>query len=101
MGETVVGWFFSASHRDIVRGGELHGHTYEVRVAFDANPPRDALALQAKLRLTLEAAFDHKTLPDDLSRAEQMAEALANLLGDCLWVEVWRPAERLGARWCT
>lgn len=98
-GETIVGWYFSASHRDLIRGGDLHGHTYEVRAAFPAHPTRDALALQEKLRRTLEAAFDHKTLPDELSRAEQIAEALANLLGDCLWVEVSRPTERLSARW--
>jgi len=90
---TGVGWTFCASHRDPIRQ-ELHGHSYEVIAWFKAGP--DALVLQAKLRMALEA-FDHKTLPDELTRAEALAGALMHLL-EAEGVEVNRPLERLYAK---
>ncbi len=92
---TGVGWYFSASHRDDVRKA-LHGHSYEVTAWFDHSPPRDAMVLQAKLRMVLEA-FDHKTLPDELTRAEAMAGAIMHLTEAC-GVELARPLERLYAK---
>jgi len=92
---TGVGWFFSASHRDPVRK-ELHGHSYEVMCWFRADPPRDAVVLQEGLKVAL-LAFDHKTLPDELSRAEDLAAAIMHLMG-CEGVEISRPVERLRAK---
>lgn len=91
-----VGWHFSASHRDVVRK-ELHGHSYEIIAWFPADPPRDAIALQETLKGALRA-FDHQTLPDHLSRAEDLAVAVMGLLGDCVGVDISRPSERLFAR---
>ena len=92
---TGVGWYFSASHRDPVRK-ELHGHSYEVVCWFDASPPRDAVVLQEKLRVVL-TAWDHTTLPDDLSRAEDLAAAIMHVM-DCDGVSISRPVERLHAK---
>lgn len=89
-----VGWFFSASHNDPVRR-ELHGHSYEAVCWFDSQPPRDAVVLQERLKVIL-AAWDHTTLPPELSRAEAMATALMQLM-DCQGVEINRPVERLFA----
>jgi 6-pyruvoyl-tetrahydropterin synthase len=88
-----AGWHFSASHHDQIRN-ETHGHSYEVMVGWPAMPPRDALVLQAKLKVVL-SSFDHKTLPREMSRAEQIAHAIIGLLGDCTVVEISRPVERL------
>ncbi len=92
---TGVGWYFSASHRDPVRR-EVHGHSYEVVCWFDASPPRDAVVLQEALKVALRA-FDHKTLSDDLSRAEDLAAAIMHLMG-CEGVHISRPVERLHAK---
>ena len=89
-----VGWFFSASHRDPVRR-EVHGHSYEVVCWFDADG-RDAVVLQEKLRVIL-TAWDHTTLPDDLSRAEDLAAAIMHVM-DCEGVHISRPVERLHAK---
>ncbi len=91
---TWAGWYFSASHYDVVRQ-ELHGHSYEVRAAWPLEPPRDALCLQLTLRDALKG-FDHKTLPPELSRAEDIAKAIGGLLDGCVRVAIWRPVERLG-----
>lgn len=92
---TGVGWYFSASHHDPVRQ-ELHGHSYEVVCWFAADSHRDAVVLQEKLKVVL-TAFDHKTLPDELSRAEDLAAAIMHLM-DCQGVEISRPVERLHAK---
>lgn len=94
-GLTGVGWTFSASHRDLVRQ-ELHGHSYEVTAWFDHKPPRDALVLQEHLKHVL-TAFDHKTLPDEMTRGETLAAAIMHLV-DAVGVEVRRPLERLYAK---
>ena len=93
-GLTGVGWFFSASHRDPVRQ-ELHGHSYEVTCWYEADG-RDAVVLQEGLKVAL-LAFDHKTLPEELARAENMAAAIMHLMG-CEGVEISRPVERLRAK---
>lgn len=93
---TGAGWHFSASHYDNVRQ-ELHGHSYEVVAWFRADPPRDAVVLQETLKAVL-TGFDHKTLPPELSRAEDIARAVMSLLVDCVGVDVSRPVERLYAR---
>lgn len=90
---TWAGWHFAASHFDEIRQA-VHGHTYEVMVGWPASPARDAVVLQQKLRVVL-SAFDHKTLPAELSRAEDIAQAIIGLIGDCLVVEILRPSERL------
>lgn len=94
---TGAGWYFSASHHDAVRR-ETHGHSYEVVAWFPASPPRDAVVLQETLKGAL-IAFDHKTLPDNLSRAEDLAAAIGGLIGDCVGVDISRPVERIHARW--
>ena len=91
-----VGWYFSASHRDVVRK-ELHGHDYEVWAWFPAEPPRDAVALQETLKVAL-SAFDHKTLSDNLSRAEDLAAAIQGLLDGCIGVDIHRPVQRQRVR---
>lgn len=93
-GMTGVGWYFSASHRDPVRQ-EVHGHSYEVVCWFDADG-QDAVVLQQKLRVVL-TAWDHTTLPDELSRAEDLASAIMHVMG-CEGVHISRPVERLHAK---
>jgi 6-pyruvoyl-tetrahydropterin synthase len=90
---TGAGWYFSASHRDPIRN-ELHGHSYEVMVYWPAQPPRDAMVLQWTLRDVLKG-FDHKTLPDTMTRAEDIAHAIGSLIDGCVRVDVSRPTERL------
>ena len=90
---TGAGWYFSASHFDQVRQ-ELHGHSYEVMAYWPAAPYRDARVLQETLKDVLKG-FDHKTLPEALSRAEDMAAAIGGLITDCVRVRLWRPVERL------
>lgn len=91
---TGAGWYFSASHNDPVRK-ELHGHSYEVMAWWPVAPHRDALCLQLTLRDVLKG-FDHKTLPPELSRAEDIARAIGGLMDGCVRVDIKRPAERLG-----
>ncbi len=89
-----VGGTFSASHNDPVRKA-LHGHSYAVTCWFVADG-RDATVLQEKLRVVL-TAWDHTTLPDDLSRAEDLAAAIMHVM-DCEGVDISRPLEMLHAR---
>jgi len=89
-----VGWFFSASHTDPIRQ-QLHGHSYEVICWFELDAPRDAVILQERLK-AIVGAFDHTTLPPELSRAEDMAAAIMRLM-DCDGVTIGRPLERLYA----
>jgi 6-pyruvoyl-tetrahydropterin synthase len=94
---TGAGWYFSASHRDPVRN-ELHGHSYEVMVYWPAVPPRDALVLQEMVKAVLVHGFDHKTLPDEITRAEQLARQIGGLLPDAVRVDISRPSERLACQ---
>lgn len=91
---TGAGWHFSASHRDPVRQ-ELHGHSYEVMVYWPADPPRDAMVLQEMVKEVVKARYDHKTLPDDITRAEQIAREIGSLLTGVVRVDISRPSERL------
>ncbi len=93
IGLTGAGWYFSASHFDPIRK-ELHGHSYEVTVYWPSEPPRDAMVLQWTLREVLKG-FDHKTLPDTMTRAEDIAKAIGSLIDGCVRVDISRPAERL------
>jgi len=98
MGESLTGagWYFSASHRDPVRK-ELHGHSYEVVCWWPAEPPRDAMVLQERVKTVLKASFDHKTLPDEITRAEDVGRAVGVLLDGCVRVNISRQSERLHA----
>jgi 6-pyruvoyl-tetrahydropterin synthase len=91
---TGAGWYFSASHRDPVRQ-EIHGHSYEVMCWWPAALGHDAMDLQEIVKRVLQAGFDHKTLPDDITRAEDIARAIGGLITDCVRVDVKRPSERL------
>lgn len=91
---TGAGWYFSASHFDNVRQ-EVHGHSYEVMAWWPARPARDAVCLQETLKGALKG-FDHKTLPPELSRAEDLARAIMGLIG-AVRVDISRPVERLSA----
>jgi len=84
----------SAAHRD--ESGNLHGHTWRVRAFWvydnsSVERRRDQLADVCGL-------FDHTTLPDNLSRAEELADHIGRRMG-CSSVEIWRDAERVGCRW--
>jgi len=94
---TGAGWYFSASHFDEVRK-ELHGHSYEVMAWWPTDPPRDAAILQEGLKQILKAGFDHKTLPPELSRAEDIARAIMSLMVGCVGVDISRPAERFSVQ---
>jgi len=88
---TGAGAILCAAHRD--RGGNMHGHTWEV-TAWWADKP-DALAKQAALTEYL-AFFDHSILADSVAWAEDMAQRIMEDLG-CAKVEISRPLERLYA----
>lgn len=94
---TGAGWYFSASHYDEVRK-ETHGHSYEVIAWWVASPDCDAVIKQLVLKAALKE-LDHKTLPSELARAEDIAVALGGLLAGCIGVDIARPAERLYAQW--
>jgi 6-pyruvoyl-tetrahydropterin synthase len=93
---TGVGCVFSASHNDAVRK-ELHGHSYVVWAWFDYQD-RDAMVLQEQLKAVVKAEFDHKTLPPERSREEDMAKVILGTLAGCVKVEITRPLEMLGTR---
>lgn len=90
-----AGWYFSASHSDPVRT-ELHGHSYEVVAWWPTG--QDSVELQDRLKAVLKA-YDHKTLPDELSRGHDLAKAIGMSLKGCVGVDILRPVERIGARW--
>lgn len=79
---------FSATHRDATRT-EYHGHSYRVRAWFEAG---DAVDLQNAVRRDVATHYDHKTLPDELTRSEAIGAAIIGRLG-CVGVEVDRPLE--------
>lgn len=86
-------WHFSAAHSAPLRP-LTHGHSYEARV-FWPYKGQDVEALQAALKAAL-ATIDHTTLPDHLSRAEDIAKHIGSLLPGCVRVDIARPLERLG-----
>lgn len=95
---SVLSWaetHISAAHHP--RGGrQIHGHTWRVRAwwKYDGS---DAVKLREALIEACEA-FDHTMLPDNMTRAEDLAEHLGKRLR-AYRVDVWRDAERLGAAW--
>jgi len=90
---TGAGWFFSASHRDPVRK-ELHGHSYEVTVWWPADLKRDACELQEEVKAVL-SAIDHGTLPDHMTRAEDIAKFIGGFWKAAVRVDISRPIERI------
>lgn len=92
---TTAGWFFSASHRDPVRA-ELHGHSYEVQVSWPSG--EDVTELQERVKAAC-AAFDHATLPDFVTRAEDLIPLFRGRLAGCVRIKITRPVERLSAEW--
>lgn len=97
---TGVGGVLSCAHPPVnadIFGGELHGHSYEVTAWFTNDCREDVRVYQAALN-TLLAQWDHKTLPHELSTAEEIARVVGTL-AKCVEVEVRRPLERIHARW--
>lgn len=98
---TGVRWHFSASHRR--PNGAFHGHTWQVRAWWGEGECADLLRSRLKSALR---RFDEKQLPDDLSRGEDLARAIAEELDHysppgicCLAVELAREPEGIFARW--
>lgn len=97
MVETGVSAILCASHRDRLTG-TVHGHTWHVTAWMPGKPSRDGEVLQQRLK-TILAHWDHTVLPAELASGEDIAEALAKLMGDCTEIVVARPLEGLFARW--
>jgi 6-pyruvoyl-tetrahydropterin synthase len=85
-----VGHILSVTHKDIVRK-ELHGHSYEVIAWFETG---DAVGLQ-KLLGGVVRQLDHTTLPDEMTRAEEIGRWIGTRLPGCLVVDVNRPLKRI------
>lgn len=95
---TGVGWHFCAAHRDRMTG-QLHGHTYEVIAWHECEHENDAVILQTHLKGVVSSLLDHKELPPELARAEDMAAVILKLSPkSCVEVEIRRSAERLYAK---
>lgn len=92
-----VSGYFSAAHKDRDTG-DIHGHTWKVTAKFETcEAPKDARLYKASLDALLKQ-WDHKTLPDKLAWAEDIAKAVGTLQ-NCVEVEVARPLEGLYAWW--
>lgn len=87
-----VGGILSIAHKDTVRT-QIHGHSYEIVAWFDAG---DAVGLQKILAGVLRQ-LDHSTLPDEMTRAEDIGLWIGNRLPRCKIVDVNRPLERIYA----
>jgi 6-pyruvoyl-tetrahydropterin synthase len=92
---TGASWHFSASHRDAVRR-ELHGHSYVVRVEEPSGA--DVTELQDRLKAAC-AELDHITLPDEITRAEDLIPLFRERLPHSVSIHIERPVEGLWARW--
>lgn len=90
---TGAGWFFCAAHRDPVRH-QLHGHSYEVMAWWPVDGGYDACVLQDRLRGAL-VGIDHTTLPDEITRAEDIARLIGSRLEGAIRVDISRPIERI------
>ena len=89
--------YISAAHRPI-DGGPLHGHTWRIRAYWPADGT-DAVERQGTLHIVTRG-LDHTELAAHLSRAEDMAAWLGQMIGGGpVRVDVWREAEGLGATW--
>jgi 6-pyruvoyl-tetrahydropterin synthase len=83
---------FDAAHKGEY-AEQIHGHTWWVEIEWDANPPRNAIFMNAKLKQYLEASFDHRLLDDVIPDPTNIgvARALLSLMGDeILKIKVWR-----------
>lgn len=74
----------------------MHGHTWIVRAFWPADGS-DALIRQAQLREVL-AELDHRILPPELSRAENIAGWICARIAAAA-VDINRGPEGLGALW--
>ena len=92
-GLTGAGWFFCAAHRDPVRK-ELHGHSYEVMAWWPLREGHDACFLQDLLKQAL-VGIDHTTLPDEFTRAEDIARLIGSKLPGAIRIDISRPIERI------
>lgn len=96
---TVTG-ILSCAHEPInadIFGGQVHGHSYEVTAEFANDAGADVRIFKVSFD-TLLATLDHRLLPSELATAEAIARYFG-VLNKCVFVEVRRPLERLGARW--
>jgi len=86
--------FICAAHRD--EDGALHGHTWTVWASwiYDGESIVDRKLVLERVCRTL----DHKVLPDHVSRAEDMAGHIGDLVG-AVKVEISREAEGMRAEW--
>lgn len=89
---------FSCSHRDPVRK-ELHGHSYVVWVYWPSWPVRDQMLLQRNVEEVVKAHLDHKTLPERITRAEDIAAELGGLIVDVHSIMIERPVEGFRVLW--
>lgn len=80
---------FDASHQLY---GDVHGHTWFVRVFWLAVPYRDARVMHQKLDEIVRVGFDHRTLETVLDDASNLgvAKAIAALMSDLTEIWVWR-----------
>jgi 6-pyruvoyl-tetrahydropterin synthase len=73
---------------------ELHGHSYQIIAWFESG---DAVGLQ-KLLGGVIRQLDHTTLPDEMTRAEDIAFWIGKRLANCKRVDANRPLEMIFAR---
>ncbi len=74
--------------------GKPHGHTWKVRAHWRYTGV-SIVYLKAGLEKACEE-FDHGALPNQLRRAEDLAEHIGKAV-DAARVDVWRDAEGMGA----
>jgi 6-pyruvoyl-tetrahydropterin synthase len=91
---TTVRGVLSVAHRS--PEGQLHGHSYEIKVRYRHG--HDARALLRHLNLVLER-LDHTTLSDEIRWAEELAEHIGGQLPGCLRVEANRELEGIYGEW--
>jgi hypothetical protein len=85
-----------ATHADRLTG-VVHGHDWVVTAWHECKDENDAVVLRSNLELLCKG-FDHKPLPPELTRAEDLAVAIMRLSPpSCVEVEISR-AGRLYAR---
>ena len=91
MNLTGVGWHICASHEDRMTKA-VHGHTWEVIAWHSCPDHNDAVILQTHLQMVCES-FDHKTIPAELARGEDLAAAILRL-SPVTCVVKWKSAGR-------
>lgn len=86
---------FTASH--LCAEPEPHVHKWNVKAKFRVRPHTDARCYLAMLDAIL-ASWEGKQLPPEIEWNEDIARAVGSLV-NCVYVEVKRDRERLGAEW--